>query len=193
METENSLRAFCQRQNRPELLAEWDAAKNAPLTPETIHKGSHRRVWWRCSSGHSWQAEIQRRTSRESKCPFCANRLLWTGSNDLGTVRPDLAAQWDFEKNSPLTPRRRPGQQQERGLVEVREGPLLAGGHPQPGPGQRLPGLQPENRRPRGKRPGDPFPGAGRPMEPGAQRGPAPLPGGRAQQQEGLVAVSSGP
>lgn len=104
METENSLRAFCQRQNRPELLAEWDAVKNAPLTPETVHKGSHRRVWWRCSSGHSWQAEVQRRTFRESKCPFCANRLLWTGSNDLGTVRPDLAAQWDFEKNSPLTP-----------------------------------------------------------------------------------------
>lgn len=53
MKKENSLQSFCERQNRMYLLQEWDQKKNAPLTPNTVHKGSHQKVWWHCENGHT--------------------------------------------------------------------------------------------------------------------------------------------
>lgn len=103
MKTENSLQYFCEHQNRMELLQEWDREKNAPLTPETTHKGSHRRVWWICSAGHTWQAEVRSR-SGGSRCPYCSGRVLRTGENDLAAINPVLTAQWDTEKNGDLDP-----------------------------------------------------------------------------------------
>lgn len=103
MKTENSLQYLCEQQNRMDLLREWDWDKNLPLTPDTIHKGSHQKAWWRCGAGHSWQAEIRSR-SGGSRCPYCAGRVLCVGGNDLATVNPALAAQWDTEKNGKLRP-----------------------------------------------------------------------------------------
>lgn len=40
-----SLADFCHREHREELLAEWDSARNLPLTPETVSRGSKHRVW----------------------------------------------------------------------------------------------------------------------------------------------------
>ena len=53
MKPEYSLKHLCEQQDRMYLLQEWDWNKNAPLTPDTIHKGSHQKVWWRCDAGHS--------------------------------------------------------------------------------------------------------------------------------------------
>ena len=39
MREEYSLYTFCQRLGAEKLLEEWDSEKNAPLTPEEIHKG----------------------------------------------------------------------------------------------------------------------------------------------------------
>lgn len=44
---------FRHTQGAEKLLAEWDTEKNAPLTPDDIHKGSHKKVWWRCATGMS--------------------------------------------------------------------------------------------------------------------------------------------
>lgn len=98
MKKENSLQSFCERQDRMYLLQEWDQEKNAPLTPDTVHKGSHQKVWWNCSAGHAWQAEVRSR-SGGSRCPYCTRRILWVGDNYLAAVNPVLAAQWDMEKN----------------------------------------------------------------------------------------------
>ena len=38
MKKENSLQSFCERQDRMHLLQEWDQEKNAPLTPDSVHK-----------------------------------------------------------------------------------------------------------------------------------------------------------
>lgn len=103
MREEYSLYTFCQRLGAEKLLEEWDSEKNAPLTPEKIHKGSHKKVWWKCDAGHSWQAEVRVRTGG-SHCPYCTGRALWPGDNDLAAVDPALAAQWDFQKNGTLTP-----------------------------------------------------------------------------------------
>ena len=90
----------------PVLLAQWDRERNGDLTPDDVTYGSRRKVWWRCEKGHSWQAQIKSRTLLGAGCPICSNRAVASGVNDLATLRPDLAAQWDPERNLPLTPER---------------------------------------------------------------------------------------
>jgi len=41
---------------------------------------------------------------RGSKCPYCTGKIVIPGETDLKTLRPDIAAEWDYEKNTPLTP-----------------------------------------------------------------------------------------
>lgn len=87
----------------PELVNEWHPAKNLPLTPEQVLPGSEKKVWWRCSQGHEWQAEIRSRVSG-CGCPVCTNRVVVPGANDLASRFPDLAAEWDTAANGTLTP-----------------------------------------------------------------------------------------
>lgn len=87
----------------PELAAQWDAEKNAPLTPEAVTAGSQRLVWWHCEKGHSWRAQVRSRVSG-CGCPVCAGKLAVAGENTLADVAPKIAAQWDVKKNAPLTP-----------------------------------------------------------------------------------------
>lgn len=58
---------------RPDLAKEWDSEKNMPLTPSDVTTGSSKKVWWKCSKGHSWQSVIANRV-RWSGCPYCNNR-----------------------------------------------------------------------------------------------------------------------
>ena len=88
----------------PLLLRQWHHSKNGSLTPDLTTPGSHKKVWWRCEKGHEWQAEIKSRTLLESGCPYCAGKVTVPGENDLATLRPDLARQWDQERNGTLTP-----------------------------------------------------------------------------------------
>lgn len=103
MKKENSLQSFCERQDRMYLLQEWDQEKNAPLTPDSAHKGSHQKVWWHCENGHTWRSEIRVRANG-ALCPYCTRRMLWVESNDLLTLNPVLASEWDNEKNGELKP-----------------------------------------------------------------------------------------
>ena len=84
------------------LLEQWDAARNAPYTPEMVSYGSRLKVWWRCEQGHEWQSLVKSRTDG-CNCPVCTNRMLLTGENDLASRFPDLAAQWHPTLNGALT------------------------------------------------------------------------------------------
>ena len=89
----------------PDLVKEWDYKKNYPKRPDDYLKGSHESVYWVCPKGHpSYLARIANRTYKGDGCPICGGRKLLVGFNDLGTVYPALAAQWDYEKNWPKTP-----------------------------------------------------------------------------------------
>lgn len=52
------------------LLAEWDYEKNS-LLPTQVSRRSMKRVWWKCSLGHSWKAKISDRTIIGEKCTVC--------------------------------------------------------------------------------------------------------------------------
>ena len=88
----------------PAAAAQWDAQKNG-CAPEQVRSDDRKRYWWHCEKGHSWQTTIRIRIRpKASGCPYCAGRRVQPGENDLQTLRPDLAVQWDMEKNAPLRP-----------------------------------------------------------------------------------------
>ena len=88
----------------PLLLRQWHPLRNGDLSPRQVSPGSHRKVWWRCDRGHEWQAEIKSRALLGTGCPVCAGKAVLTGVNDLATLFPQLAAQWDRAQNGNLSP-----------------------------------------------------------------------------------------
>jgi hypothetical protein len=89
--------------SNPQLLHEWDFEKNDSFSPQDFTAGSHKRAWWKCEKGHGWQAAIKDRV-RGRKCPYCVNKWIIAGENDLATLNPELVDEWDLEANLPLTP-----------------------------------------------------------------------------------------
>jgi DNA-directed RNA polymerase subunit RPC12/RpoP len=87
----------------PALATEWSYAKNDSLLPEHYTPNSHQKVWWKCSKGHEWQATIRDRNIGHN-CPICSGNKVLKGFNDLQTVNPTLANEWDHEKNGNLKP-----------------------------------------------------------------------------------------
>ena len=86
----------------PSLLDDWDYNRNI-LLPEEVTKGTKGLFWWKCKEGHSWKTAIYARATGHG-CPYCKGRLAIKGENDLETVVPDLAKEWNYEKNDGLTP-----------------------------------------------------------------------------------------
>ena len=85
----------------PKILKEWDYEKNNELEPCELQAGSHKKVWWKCKEGHSWQASPNHRISKGRGCPYCShNPAVLKGENDLETVHPELLLEWDYEKNT---------------------------------------------------------------------------------------------
>lgn len=87
----------------PETALKWDSEKNGEIDPRTLSPGSRLKVWWKCSVGHSWENTVSRQ-SRFDSCPVCSGRLLQSGVNDLEVAFPDLASEWDWEKNADRSP-----------------------------------------------------------------------------------------
>ena len=87
-----------------QLMAEWNWERNIDIEPSQVTLGSGKKVWWICSKGHEWQAAIYHR-NKGHRCPYCSGRLAITGQNDLQTVNPILAHEWNYEKNNNLSPK----------------------------------------------------------------------------------------
>ena len=83
-------------------LNEWNYERNTKL-PQDYMKYSDAKVWWKCEKGHEWQAAISNRTAGKG-CPYCSGRLPIVGKTDLLSQCPDIAKEWNYEKNYPLTP-----------------------------------------------------------------------------------------
>ena len=100
--------------------------KNGALTPQEVLPGSHRKVWWKCAQGHSWQAMIK---SRVQGCglsgvrqPGGARAGQQLGCDLSAAVRPVVSAQeWRPD------PSRCRGWFPPQGMVAMRARPHLAG------------------------------------------------------------------
>lgn len=101
----------------PELCKEWHPTLNGDLTPEKVTAGSDAKVWWLVNAPHPitgemwslpWEAYIKDRAKKGVGCPYLSkNPKAFAGFNDLGTMRPDIAAEWHPTKNGTLTPSQR--------------------------------------------------------------------------------------
>ena len=87
----------------PTLLREWNYERNKGLKPEECSAHSNKAVWWKCPLGHEYRASTDKRSNGQG-CPICSNHRLLTGFNDLQTRFPDIAKEWDYEKNKDLIP-----------------------------------------------------------------------------------------
>jgi hypothetical protein len=99
----------------PDIAAQWHRTKNGNLTPDCVAAKSGLVVWWLLSyddprSGKHfdipWQAAICDRTIQGNGCPALSGNMVVPGFNDLSTLNPELAIQWDCEKNKGLVNKR---------------------------------------------------------------------------------------
>lgn len=93
----------CLLSAAPELAQEWHMTRNGELTAEDVLPGSGRVVWWQCHNGHEWQAAVVKRYQRKDGCPYCSGRRA-SAENCLAVKHPDIAAEWNSERNGDLTP-----------------------------------------------------------------------------------------
>lgn len=66
----NDLVTYCKEKQLKYIIDEWDYEKNS-LNPENVFPMSNQVVYWKCPFGHSYQAQICRRTGRNLQCPIC--------------------------------------------------------------------------------------------------------------------------
>ncbi len=107
----NSLIEYSEKENSlqevyPELAKEWNYEKNGDLKPNQVTKSSGKKVWWKCENGHEWAVAINYRIHDDKirKCPYCMNQKVWPGFNDLATIYPEVAEEWNYEKNGKIKP-----------------------------------------------------------------------------------------
>jgi very-short-patch-repair endonuclease len=77
----------------PHLVKEWHPTKNGELTPNDITHGSHKKVWWLCSNGHTYSQQINNKTILKYGCPECSGRRA-SESNNLSTQYPEIVKEW---------------------------------------------------------------------------------------------------
>ncbi|DBA98635.1 TPA: hypothetical protein ACH3X1_014423 [Trebouxia sp. C0004] len=89
------------------LLEQWDHDRNRENGhfPDNTSLRSNKLIWWQChecpkGNVHSWQARAFHRTSRKmpTGCTCCIGHQ-FCECNSLETVCPDIAADFDIEKN----------------------------------------------------------------------------------------------
>ena len=60
--------------------------------PTDFLAGTSSRMLWKCEKGHEWKTGISNRTGTyKTGCPFCANKKVFSGFNDLATIYPEIA------------------------------------------------------------------------------------------------------
>ena len=89
----------------PDVAQDWHPALNGDLTPQMVTVNSNKKVWWQCQRGHAYQSSVAGHSTGGRGCPYCANRRVLPGFNDLDTVYPVIAAQWHPSLNNELTPK----------------------------------------------------------------------------------------
>lgn len=75
-----------------ELVRQWDYSRNGNLVPEMFDIESTTVVFWKCPTcGGFWRKSVSFRTHKDNGCPFCNNRKVLKGFNDLDSRFPDAA------------------------------------------------------------------------------------------------------
>jgi hypothetical protein len=60
--------------------------------PDEITSGSQKKLSWKCTNGHIWEAIVKNRTRQKQGCPYCSGKRLIAGVNDLASRFPEIAS-----------------------------------------------------------------------------------------------------
>jgi hypothetical protein len=74
----------------------YHPTKNSHIALSELTNGSKKVVWWVCEFQHEWHTKFRDKSS----CPYCNNRKLLVGFNDLKTLNPHLASEWNLTRNT---------------------------------------------------------------------------------------------
>lgn len=85
------------------LAKEWHYQKNK-LLPFDYLPNSGKKVWWKCTKGHEWQATIASRNSNGAGCPFCSGNEI--EESDSIFYNKVIMSIWNFEKNNSINPKK---------------------------------------------------------------------------------------
>ena len=97
----------------PKLALEWHPTKNGNLLPSEVTASSGKKAWWLLpyddpdTGKHfdfEWESKIASR-NMGSGCPYLLQQAVWPGYNDLATTCPDVASEWNYDKNGDLLPK----------------------------------------------------------------------------------------
>ncbi len=89
----------------PEIAKEFDVEKNG-ITPDKISPKDTSSYWWTCAQKHpSFYQSVEHRVNRKTVCQYCSGRKAISGENDLETLFPQIAREWDEKKNIGILPK----------------------------------------------------------------------------------------
>lgn len=89
----------------PDIAKEFDVEKNG-ITPDKVSPKDTDVYWWTCENHHpSFPQSVEHRVNRKTACPYCTGRKIISGETDLETLFPEIASEWDIEKNAGLLPK----------------------------------------------------------------------------------------
>lgn len=90
----------------PTLANQWHPTKNGDLLPSAVFPSSNKKVWWICPTNpqHEWRESPNNQAKSIKGCPFCSNKRILVGDNDLESKFPLIASKWDHERNGTLKP-----------------------------------------------------------------------------------------
>ena len=93
----------------PDLAKKWHPSKNGEIKPDMVFENTNRRYWWSHEVWwdgrrilHEWLASPTsvKQRGAEKGCPICHGTQVLAGYNDLATRYPEVAQEWNFEKNA---------------------------------------------------------------------------------------------
>lgn len=82
----------------PEIAKQWHPTENGNVMPNQVTAYSNKPRYWLCDKGHTFVNSPDKRV-RGQNCPYCNNRRLLVGYNDLETTFPNIAKEWDYGNN----------------------------------------------------------------------------------------------
>ena len=64
-----------------------------------LYINSSKEINWKCENGHFFREKVNVVFRRKHKCFYCSGRHVSSGENDLQTLYPEIACEFDIEKN----------------------------------------------------------------------------------------------
>lgn len=86
----------------PELTKEW--SENNNILPDVVNCSYQKKIKWICSKcKREYEATVYNRVKHKCGCPYCSNRKV-CDTNAFDKNFPEIAAEWNYEKNGTLRP-----------------------------------------------------------------------------------------